>query len=143
MINAEAVLLALGERVPKRQSAPEKVVRLVRSGMPIRSVDRLAKQLRIPVAEFQAILGIPPATAARKRAAKGTLKPELSDRIVRIANIVAIARSVLEGEERAAQWLKEPNRALRGAAPLRMLDTEIGAREVEQVLSRLEHGVYS
>jgi putative toxin-antitoxin system antitoxin component (TIGR02293 family) len=115
----------------------------VRSGMPIRSVDRLAKQLRIPIAEFQAILGIPPATAARKRAAKATLKPELSDRIVRIANIMAIARNVLESEERAARWLKEPNRALRGAVPLRMLDTEIGAREVEQVLYRLEHGVYS
>jgi putative toxin-antitoxin system antitoxin component (TIGR02293 family) len=97
----------------------------------------------MPVAELQDIVGVPRATAARKRAAKGTLKPELSDRLVRIANIFTIAREVLESEERAARWLREPNRAMRGDIPLRMLDTEIGAREVEQVLCRLEHGVYS
>ena len=116
------------------------MIALVRTGVPADSLDRIAKQLRVPVAEVQALIGIPPATAARKRASKGTLKPELSDRLVRIANVFAIARGVLESEERAARWLKEPNRALRGGVPLRRLDTEIGAREVEQVLYRLEHG---
>jgi putative toxin-antitoxin system antitoxin component (TIGR02293 family) len=143
MINAEAILRTFGRRREKRQTPQDAVIALVRAGIPVRSLDRLAGQLRMPVAELQAIVGVPPATAARKRAARGTLKPELSDRLVRIANIFTIAREVLESEERAARWLREPNRAMRGSIPLRMLDTEIGAREVEQVLYRLEHGVYS
>jgi putative toxin-antitoxin system antitoxin component (TIGR02293 family) len=143
MINPEAILRTLGRRRERRQTPADAVIALVRAGIPFRSLDRLAGQLRMPVAELQDIVGVPRATAARKRAAKGTLKPELSDRLVRIANIFTIAREVLESEERAARWLREPNRAMRGDIPLRMLDTEIGAREVEQVLCRLEHGVYS
>lgn len=144
MVNAEAILETLGQRPRKKtQSAADAVIALVRAGMPARSLDRLAERLRVPIAEVQSILGLPPATAARKRAAKAALKPAISDRIVRIANIWTIASSVLESEEKASAWLQQPNRALGGNIPLRMLDTEMGAREVERVLHRLEFGVYS
>jgi putative toxin-antitoxin system antitoxin component (TIGR02293 family) len=141
MVRVEAILATLGQKRTKK--AAQAARDLVREGLPASTLDRLAEQLGVPLSEIQAIVGIPAATAARKRAANETLKPALSDRAFRIARMLTLAAGVLESREKAAHWLREPNRALRGEVPLRMLDTEIGAREVELVLERIEHGVYS
>ena len=53
------------------------------------------------------------------------------------------SNETLGDEEKAAAWLKTPNRALRGARPLDQLDTDPGVREVESVLGRIAYGVYS
>jgi putative toxin-antitoxin system antitoxin component (TIGR02293 family) len=46
-------------------------------------------------------------------------------------------------QETATRWLKRPNRALGGAAPLDLIDTELGARSVENVLGRIAYGSVS
>jgi putative toxin-antitoxin system antitoxin component (TIGR02293 family) len=61
----------------------------------------------------------------------------------RIARVMARAENVLGSPERATAWLNRPNRALGDAVPLDLLGTDLGAREVEAVLGRIEHGVYS
>ena len=45
--------------------------------------------------------------------------------------------------EKAARWLQRPNRALGGKQPLQCLDTDLGAPQVETILHRLAHGVFS
>jgi uncharacterized protein (DUF2384 family) len=40
-------------------------------------------------------------------------------------------------------WLRSPNRALGGESPLALSKTEVGAREVENLIGRLEHGVFT
>ena len=45
--------------------------------------------------------------------------------------------------DKARVWLKSPNRALGGEVPLDLLDTEIGAHQVEDVLLRLNYGIFS
>lgn len=142
MVKAEAILATLGQKRSKK-AATETARELVRNGMPASALDRLAEQLGVSLAEVQLVVGIPAATAARKRAANDILKPAFSDRAFRIARMLTLATDVLESREKAAHWMREPNRALRGEAPLRLLDTEIGAREVETVLERIEHGIYS
>jgi putative toxin-antitoxin system antitoxin component (TIGR02293 family) len=57
--------------------------------------------------------------------------------------LLARAARVLGDEARAARWLRQPNPDLRGRAPLELLDGELGRREVEQLLARMERGVYS
>ncbi len=87
-------------------------------------------------------LGIAPRTLARRRRAR-RLSAEESDRLVRLGRILALAEDVLGDRAKAARWLQEPNRALGRVVPLRHLDTDIGARDVETILVRIEHGVYS
>jgi len=53
------------------------------------------------------------------------------------------AVEVMESEETARQWLTSPQFGLGGAAPLDYAETEVGAREVEDLLGRIEYGVYS
>jgi putative toxin-antitoxin system antitoxin component (TIGR02293 family) len=53
---------------------------------------------------------------------------------------MAIASEYLGDAERARRWLKHPNRALGGLAPVAAIDTEPGARQVENLLGRIAYG---
>jgi len=71
------------------------------------------------------------------------LAADESDRLYRFSRVLAHAEKVLGTRANATQWLHRPNRALNGIPPLTLLDTDIGATEVDDVLGRLEHGVFS
>ena len=52
-------------------------------------------------------------------------------------------RIYCELQEAARRWLLTPQRALVGAIPLEIAKTEVGAREGEQIIGRLEQGVFT
>lgn len=83
---------------------------------------------------------MPARTMARRRLSR-KLDPVESDRLYRIARVAAQAVSVFGTEDQATTWLQRPNRALGGELPIRLLDTDVGARQVEDVLGRIEHGI--
>ena len=88
------------------------------------------------------LLGVAPRTLARRK--KGQqLWPTESDRLYRVAYITALAVDVLGSMEKAKRWLSAENRALGGSAPIGVLDTEIGERQVEELLQRIHYGVFS
>lgn len=66
-----------------------------------------------------------------------------SDRLSRFVRILAETSDVLGSEEKASHWLHAPNQALGGKTPLSLIDTDVGARQVEEVLGRIEQGVFS
>ena len=66
-----------------------------------------------------------------------------SDRLYRVASTLFQAVEVLGSIDKARVWLKSPNRSLGSEMPLDLLDTEIGARQVEEVLLRLNYGIFS
>jgi putative toxin-antitoxin system antitoxin component (TIGR02293 family) len=87
-------------------------------------------------------LGMSKATLHRRKL-DGRLTPEESDRVIRFARLMGRAVTVFETEENARLWLSSPQVGLGGAIPLDYAGTEIGAREVEDLLGRIEYGVYS
>jgi len=76
----------------------------------------------------------------QRRRRTGRLARYESDRLYRLARIVALANEYLGDHERAIRWLKHPNRALGGLAPVAAIDTELGARQVENILGRIAYG---
>lgn len=114
----------------------------VRSGLPFSALVALTQQLEISPQQFTAVFGIPPRTVARRKEARH-LTPQESDRLYRVARAVSQAVEVLGSIEKARVWLKTPNRALGKEIPLDLLDTEIGARQVEEVLLHLNYGIFS
>jgi len=117
-------------------------VRLVREGLPTGRFDTLRAFLDISAADFSEVVGITSSTLSRRRS-RGYFDKDESERLLRLARIALRAVDVMEGTENAKQWLTEPARALGGETPLQFADTEPGAREVERLLGRIEHGVFS
>lgn len=139
------ILQALGGRgvmASEPDSAAEWVHR-IQAGIPFASAVAFKEALRLTNAELASILGISARTLARLDPAKGRLDSVSGDRLVRAARLYAIAAEVLEDAEAAARWLKAPQRALGGATPLRLAESDVGTRAVEALLGRMEHGVYT
>lgn len=115
----------------------------VQAGLLVDEFDILRTMLGLSVEKLAALIGISVATLSRRRATKQPLDRDHSDRLVRYARLFWQAVALFDGDERTARdWLARPASGLGGAAPLDFAETEIGAREVEDLIGRLEHGVY-
>ena len=107
------------------------------------SLDTLARGLAMPRGEVAKLLGISVRTLSRRCTSNSRLTAAESDRMVRLARVLAQAQETLGSKEKAGQWLQTSNRALEGDRPIDRLDTDIGVRSVEQILGRIEYGLYS
>ena len=135
--NAYVILLGLE---PADNAA---LVARVERGFSYRALERLRDNVGLSREAVADLVQIKPRTLDRRREA-GSLRPDESDRLLRAARVFGGAISLFEGDADAARtWLSSPQRALGGAVPLGMASTEVGAREVENLVGRLEHGVFS
>ena len=122
-------------------NASEWIPRL-KAGLPVQELEALRQALDVPMERLAPLLGISRATLHRRLAA-GRLDPAESDRVVRFARLLGRAAEVFESLPNGRQWLQAPQLGVGGAIPLEYAETEVGAREVEDLLGRIEFGVYS
>jgi putative toxin-antitoxin system antitoxin component (TIGR02293 family) len=144
-MKTEAIAQVLGGRkvLGKAVKKPDELAKLVRKGLPANSLTALAEKLDLGSTVLSRKLGIPQRTLTRRLSQKSRLTAAESDRTVRLARVYANAVEMIGDEEKAVEWLRTPNRALGGERPLDQLDTDVGAREVEDILGRIAYGVYS
>ena len=145
MTAAEYVIDVLGgPKVFKGRTLPNatELRDRVRRGLPYQSLESIRDRLNLSLPEAAIVLHVPLRTLARRRHGR-KLDADESDRLYRLARIAGQAVAVLGTEEKAATWLRRANRALNGEVPLGLLDTDLGARQIEDVLGRIEHGVVS
>jgi putative toxin-antitoxin system antitoxin component (TIGR02293 family) len=116
---------------------------LILAGLPIGVLKRVGAFLGIGAVKVGSIININEKTLERRLKGGTRLKPDESERVARLMRIISLATSVLESEDHARQWLQRPLRVLGGQTPLQLTATEPGAREVERVLGRIEHGVFA
>ena len=119
--------------------APVRWIGAVREGLPVDLVDDVLSEGRLTAAELDR-LALPRKTLAHRRTL-GRLTAEQSDRLARILRVVETAEQTFGDPAKAHTWLRRPTAALDDEAPLELLDTDIGAREVETLLTRIAHGI--
>lgn len=120
-----------------------KMVRLVRAGFPFRSLTNFQKATELPWAEISRFVAIPQRTLTRRQS-QGKLQADESDRVLRASTIFDMAMGLFEGDAAdARKWLQTPQAGLGGETPLDFASTEVGAREVENLIGRLDHGVFA
>jgi putative toxin-antitoxin system antitoxin component (TIGR02293 family) len=120
-----------------------RLVERVEEGLSFGELERLRQNMGLSMDEMAGLVQIRPRTLDRRKK-EGWLRPEESDRLLRASRVFGRAIALFEGDgEGALVWLSTPQMALGGAVPLEMARTEIGAREVEGLIGRLEHGVFS
>lgn len=141
MIHTESLVEALGgKKVFKRRIVNVDQLReTVKAGLPYASLEALIGKFGLAREEAAAALHLPQRTIARRKKEQ-KLQADESDRLLRLARVGAQAAATLGSEEKAIQWLRRPNRALGNRAPLDLIDSDIGTRQVEEVLGRIEHG---
>jgi putative toxin-antitoxin system antitoxin component (TIGR02293 family) len=120
-----------------------KMAELVSLGLPSGILKQLAAAFGLQPTGIAPIVNISEKTILRRVAARGKLKPDESERVARLMRVYMRAVDVLADEGKARDWLAKPLQVLGGKSPLSLMATEQGAREVEQVLGRLEHGVFA
>lgn len=125
----------LGQEVT---SGPAFVERIER-GLPRSAIKQLKRFGRLSDTQLSEVIPRRTLTSLKRRS---RLTAEQSDRLARVAGIVAIAQRVFGNPTVARDWLLAPNHALGDRVPLRLLRTGNGAQLVESVLGRIEYGVY-
>ena len=115
----------------------------IKRGLEYASMEHFIRKANLQRDEAIHLVGISARTLVRRKE-QGRLSPDESDRLVRAARIVSQAQQLFEGDGASAnRWLKTSQPALGGATPVEYAGTEAGAREVEALIHRLEHGVFS
>ena len=114
--------------VPAVRATPGALADLVRHGYSDEEISTLVVSRR---------------TLARRRAANEPLSVEETDKALRLERIAALAERVFGDPQKAYRWLRQPKRMLGGATPVAFLASETGGRTVEEMLYRIEHGIFA
>jgi putative toxin-antitoxin system antitoxin component (TIGR02293 family) len=113
----------------------------IKSGLPVKVFFTLKDRINISAEELARVVGIAPRTLLRRKQ-EGRLQKDESERVVRLQRLFEKAIAVFEDRAAVQSWFISPQRGLGEKTPLDYADTELGAREVENLLSRIEHGVF-
>ncbi len=116
------------------------MVQMISRGFLSGKVIRLAAEYHIPEPLLQRTLHISPSTFQRRKRG-GRFTADESDRFVRLVGLYGMAEDVLGSKRDGSEWMSAPNRSLGGVSPAEFAITETGAREVEELLGRIAHGV--
>ena len=121
---------------------PAELIRKIQKGLRFSELETLRSSIDLPFEQLAAKLAISRSTLQRRKAA-GRLSPDESDKVMRLSRLLEHATNVFGDIERARAWLKFPQRGLGNAIPLDYAETEVGAREVDDLLGRIEYSVYT
>jgi len=121
---------------------PHELIRRIQKGLPFSDLKALQTQIDVPLEQLAGKLSISRSTLQRRKT-NGRLSPDESDKVMRFARLLEHATDVFGEIDKARAWLKHPQYGLGGAVPLDYAETEIGAREVDNLLGRIDYGVYS
>ncbi len=115
----------------------------VRTGIPVADAVALMHAWSVPVARFAEVLGVSERNWSRVRVrTDATLSPVESGRLMRVNQVFEHAKTIFDSDRDAVEWFTISNPALSGESPLALLDTDAGVRTVDEVLTRIEFGVY-
>jgi putative toxin-antitoxin system antitoxin component (TIGR02293 family) len=122
---------------------PAALIDRMKAGFPFSKLARFQKATGFTADQIGEWVGISRRTMARRRE-EGRLNSEESDRLLRAERLYEKVLALFDGEISAArQWMSMSQRTFSGRTPLEFATTDIGTREVERLVGRLEHGVFS
>lgn len=126
-----------------KSSSAVHLVKAIERGFSFDTLEKVRRETGLPLERLAMSIGVSPRTLSRRKKERKLTAAE-SDRLVSVSRLLMQAVELFEGDkEKAFRWFVQSNRALGGLTPLEMAATETGAREVENLIGRLEHGVFS
>jgi putative toxin-antitoxin system antitoxin component (TIGR02293 family) len=135
-----AEILGGEELIGKKVCSELELAEVVRLGLWPSVIDKLFDGDLLTRADMERL--VMPRRTLNHRIKKGErLTRDESDRVTRVARIIAMAEETFGNRQKASHWLHKPKRGFAGQTPIDLLDTEEGARVVEDQLFRIAHGL--
>jgi putative toxin-antitoxin system antitoxin component (TIGR02293 family) len=142
MIEAKRIAEVMGGRsvLGKSVSSIEDLEEIVGEGLPKTALRIAVRRVFLVVREANRYLYriVPEATYKRRT---GKLRAMESERTERLARVIAAAEAVWDDQNDAREWLTRPHPELGNRTPIDCALTELGARQVESLLDRLQYGL--
>ncbi len=114
---------------------------IVHEGVPYTMLENFRQTVGLSIEQTVQLIQPPVRTLTRRRR-DGRLRPDETDRLFRAAWVFARALALYDGDlPRACKWLESPQYALGGVVPFTLAGTFDGARQVSDVIGRIEHGL--
>jgi putative toxin-antitoxin system antitoxin component (TIGR02293 family) len=114
-------------RIVEQQLSPAVIKRLIALGLERSEIDAYIIPLR---------------TLQHRRSRREKLTVEESDRVMRVIRVLSAAQTIYGSRERGLSWLRKPHARLDGRTPLSLLNTDTGARIVEELLVQIDEGMF-
>ena len=114
----------------------------VQAGLPAGVFNRFADVAGVSREALAGAIGVSLRTVQRRGEAGANLDAVSSERLVRLADLYARAATVVGDDDLARQWMQTPRAVFGDKTPFELAGSELGAREVEDLLLRVEHGVF-
>jgi putative toxin-antitoxin system antitoxin component (TIGR02293 family) len=129
-----------GQSIGLKKREISEIIASIKEGLPATALDRLSREIGVPENKLATTVNIAQRTLTRRKK-EGRFNTAESERVLRIARLYERAIEVL-GDVKATQaWFTSPVKGLGYKTPLDFADTEPGAKEVEDLLGRIEDGV--
>jgi len=122
--------------------SPLQIIDRAREGLAGTEAERIAVLLAISDKEMARLLNLSVATFHRQ-VKMGRLDAITSERLLLLERLGESGASVFQDNNKFTRWLRRPLRILGDRTPLDLLDSATGIQLVEDLLGRIEYGVYS
>ncbi len=139
-MTTQEVLSLLRAQRSDRSADRLALIESIRGGLSFKAVTEAAETLGMTIKDLAAFGVIPPRTLSHSKKS-GRFTHAQSDRVARFFRVWQKAKGTFGSLEKARGWMNRPTRPLGGKAPVALLDTEEGARFVEDLLFRIDHGL--
>jgi putative toxin-antitoxin system antitoxin component (TIGR02293 family) len=118
-------------------------VGIIDAGLPFGAVERFRKATGLTLERIKQLTRLSEGSFARRKQS-GRLSSDESERLLRVSRVFERAAELYDGDVAGArEWLETPIPALGNQKPLDLARSEPGAREVEDLIGRIGHGVVS
>ena len=130
-------------RKPLKESESISIHKRILAGLPVEVFNLAKKAFKLTDTDLAMIIGVSDKTMQRRLSSNKPLSYIESDRFYRGIHIFLFALEVFRNVDTAKDWMGARQPALGGYIPIDFLKTEVGAKEVYDLLGRIEYGVYS
>jgi len=129
-----------GVQVLKRHISSEvDFAEAIMNGIPVRAVKNIQEYISVNDAKMASLIHLSPKTFRSRK----TLKADEGDHAYTIARVIVAAEDAIGEKDAAIEWLYSKQAALGDRIPMELIGTSAGTQAVEDLLGRIEYGVYS
>lgn len=119
-----------------------KIIDVIRKGLPMGILNKLAKLMLFKPRDVAPIMNLSERTLQRYEAST-LLDKETSLKTIQLASLYEKGVEVFGSVERFNSWMNSEILALGLKKPIEFIDTSVGIDQLQKLIGRIQHGVYS